>query len=80
MVSTTTHKVSINDQREKYKDEEIDLRNCLEQNLHTIPVTVNGLIQKGNNTVKPVKFDTNSSDYMNVKLNVKEKVVRIQFY
>jgi hypothetical protein len=42
-------------------------------------VTVNGLIQKGNNTVKPVKFDTNSSDYMNVKLNVKEKVVRIQF-
>jgi hypothetical protein len=41
-------------------------------------VTVNGSIQKGNNKVRPMKLDTNSSDYINVKLNVKKKV-RIQF-
>lgn len=73
LISTTTHKVSINDWGEKCKDRKIDLRNCLQRNLHTIPVTVNGSIQKGNNKVKPTKLDTNSSDYMNVKLNVKEK-------
>jgi hypothetical protein len=30
MVSTTTHKVSINDRRQKYKGKETDLRNGLE--------------------------------------------------
>jgi len=34
---------------------------------------INGLIQNGNNKVKPTKLDTNSRDYMNVKLNVKKK-------
>jgi len=51
----------------KCKDREIDLRNCLQQNLHTIPVIINGSIQNGNNIVKPTKLDTNSRDYMNVK-------------
>jgi hypothetical protein len=74
LISTTTHNLSINDCGEKEcKDREIDLRNCLQRNLHTIPVIVNGSIRKGNNKVKPTKLDRNSSDYVNVKLKVKKK-------
>jgi hypothetical protein len=57
----------------KYKERDIDLRNCLQQNLHTIPGLINGSIQNRNNKVKPTKLDTNSRDYMNLKLNVKKK-------
>jgi exopolysaccharide biosynthesis protein len=48
----------------------VDLSNRLEQNLHTIPEIVNGLIQEGNNKVKPEELGTISSDCMNVKHDV----------
>ena len=57
-ISTKTHSMSIKDLREKKcKNKEVDLSNRLERNLHKIPGNINGLIQEGNNKVKPTKLD-----------------------
>jgi len=64
----------IKDLREKKcKDEEVDLSNWLKQNLRAIPGIVNGLIQEGNNKVKPAKLNTNSRDCANLNVMMERR-------
>jgi hypothetical protein len=43
---------------------------------HTIPMIINDSIQKVDKKVKSKKLNTNSSDHVNAKLNVKKKICK----